>query len=143
MTMKRFGGRTTAALMVVAFVALFSVPVVFAQTQEEFDVLQSEIAERKAMIDDINRKLDEYKKKIKEYEGKSASLVNDIALIENQTAMAELDIAATQVEIEQQSMELSGLEETIRTETAHLEEQRVMLRALRHKLIRAHTVVPP
>ena len=28
MTMKRFGGRTTAALMVVAFVALFSVPVV-------------------------------------------------------------------------------------------------------------------
>ncbi len=128
--MKRFGGRTIAVLMMVAFVALFSVPVVFAQTQEEFDVLQNEITQRKAMIDDINRKLDEYKKKIKEYAGKSASLVNDIALIENQAAMAELDIAATQVEIEQQSMELSGLEETIRTETAHLEEQRVMLRAM-------------
>lgn len=109
---------------------LVGAPLVFAQTQEELDALQDEITQRKAAIDDINRKLDEYKKKIKEYAGKSASLLNDLALIENQTAMAELDIAATQTEIEQQNLELAGLEERIRTETAHLDEQRVMLRAM-------------
>lgn len=109
---------------------LVGAPLVFAQTQEELDALQDEITQRKAAIDDINRKLDEYKKKIKEYAGKSASLLNDLALIENQTAMAELDIAATQTEIEQQNLELAGLEENIRVETAHLDEQRTMLRAM-------------
>lgn len=131
MNMKRFGGRTIGVLLMTAIVAAsFGSRHVFAQTQQEFDELQNEITQRKAAIDDINRKLDEYKKKIKEYAGKSASLVNDIALIENQTAMAELDIAATQTEIEQQNLELSGLEDTIREETAHLEEQRTMLRAM-------------
>lgn len=109
---------------------LVGAPFVFAQTTEDFDQLQEEITQRKAAIDDINRKLDEYKKKIKEYAGKSASLMNDLALIENQTAMAELDIAATQAEIEQQNLELAGLEDKIRTETTHLDEQRAMLRAM-------------
>ncbi len=129
--MTRTGGWKIGALFVaIGIAALFGGTGTFAQSQEEFDELQNEITQRKAAIDDINRKLDEYKKKIKEYAGKSASLMNDIALIENQTAMAELDIAATQTEIEQQNLELAGLEDRIREETLHLDEQRAMLRAM-------------
>lgn len=108
-------------------VLALGVNIVVAQTSEEINELQDEIAERRSSIDDINRRLEEYREKIREYSSKSASLLTDVALIENQAAMAELDIASTQNEIEAQNLEIALLEQGIREQTAAIEQQRVML----------------
>lgn len=124
--MSRGGNISIAALVLLAVLAI-GANVVFAETKQDVDELQSEIEQRRSSIDDINRKLEEYRDKIKQYSSKSASLLNDIALIENQAAMAELDIAATQNEVEAQSLEVALLEEKIREQTEALERQREML----------------
>lgn len=128
----RHGGKHFALLaLVLGGVFLFTqVSPGRAQTAEEVSALNDQINERKAEIENINKKLDEYRARIKEYASKSASLATDVAMIENQTALAELNIAATQAEIDTQTLALSVVEARVREESERLERERAMLGTL-------------
>lgn len=101
-----------------------------AETSEEVEAIQDEIAKRKSSIDLINKRLEEYRKRIAEYSSQSASLANDIALIENEAAMAELDIAATQNEIDAENLELKITEQRMEEASEDLAQQQEMLSTL-------------
>jgi murein DD-endopeptidase MepM/ murein hydrolase activator NlpD len=92
--------------------------------------LNKEIADRKAQVDQINKRMEEYKKKISQYANQSASLANDLELIDNQLALLKLDLVATQKNIESQEIKIQILDEKIRGQSEKLDAEKKMLQEM-------------
>lgn len=70
-----------------------------AETVEEINALNGQIAEKRSDIDRLNRNIDEYRKKITALQNSEETIEVELALLDNRVAKTELDIEATQQEI--------------------------------------------
>lgn len=116
----------------IRYVAVFSIITSLTAINFSFaaEDLNKEIADRKAQVDQINRRMDDYKKKISSYANQSASLANDLELIDNQLALIKLDLEVTQKNIESQQFKIQIVEEKIHEQSQKLDAERVMLKEM-------------
>ncbi len=119
-------------------VALYSwgVFVVGAQTQEEAVAsdelyeISEEMSEKRARIDQINRKIDAYNVKIEQKQAEGASLAGEVELLENRIAKSELEIEATQQMMAVVDEELSLIGVKIAGVQATQDRQREILKGI-------------
>lgn len=101
-----------------------------ASASSDINAINDQIDQKKANIDQINRKIDDYTKQITTKEGEATSLQNDIDLLDNRVAKAELEVQATQDTIDQTHAEVHVLEEQISQVETKLDKERGMLTGL-------------
>lgn len=134
----------TSSVTTLLAILIFAPIVALAETSEDIKVLQQEIQNKKAQVEQINNKLAEYKKRISEYANKAKTLEGDVAALENDTAIAELNVAATQTEIDSAALEMRVIDDRIAEETAKMQARKVMLKntlfALRKNDRQTHAV---
>jgi murein DD-endopeptidase MepM/ murein hydrolase activator NlpD len=101
-----------------------------ASDTEGLNLINEEIVEKKAHIDQINRKIDEYKELIEKKQEEAATLSGEVDLLENRIAKSELEIEATEESIAAVHAELALIEERMNELEAKQEEQRQILKAI-------------
>ena len=127
-----------AALLIAA--TFFVADSLSAQT--EIDSLTSEIDEKRNSVDELNRQIDGYKDKIENLQAAEASLYGEIDLLSNRIAKTQLDIEAAEVSIDLVNLELSALEDEIKTVEEQLERQRELIGDVLRQIQMEDTAVP-
>ncbi len=100
----------------------------------EINALNEEIANRKANIDEINRRIESYRKQIDSRQTQSLTLVNEIELLGNRIAKTELDIEATREEISAVNAEILVFDKQIQEFERRLETDRAILVEILRKI---------
>lgn len=96
----------------------------------DFSFINEEISEKKAHIDQINRKIDQYKDAIEQKQSEAATLGGEVSLLENRIAKSELEIEATQELIDTTDQELRLIGEKIAEVEATQTRQREILKGI-------------
>lgn len=105
-------------------------PLLFAQgeTDDAIQNLATEIENKKANIDHLNRKIEQYKKEINAKQKVEASLRNALDLLDNRAAKTALDIEAAQEQIDLVNTEIRVLDLEIQKLEMQLVKDRGLLR---------------
>lgn len=87
---------------------------------QEVDILQKKIQEKRSRVEQLEKSITEYKEKIKQKQLESVSLSNQLSILDNRITEVQLDIESTentltalQYEIERDSLLISQKEENI------------------------------
>ncbi|HBR80351.1 MAG: Peptidase M23 [Candidatus Uhrbacteria bacterium GW2011_GWE2_45_35] len=96
---------------------------VLAETGEDIQQINDEIAARKVKIDQINSKINDYQAKIKQAESQQISLSNEIEILDNHEAQTELEIQLTNEEISTTDSEIKLTENSIAESQETLDRQ--------------------
>lgn len=111
---------------------------VFAQTSSNgssgIEIINDEIAQRKARSEEINDRIQVFKKQISQKEQEKATLAGELDLLDNRIAKTELDIAYTQEEIKLIDAQLAQLQIQIDAAEASLFQNQERLRSLLQKM---------
>src|SRR3989338_7210411 len=131
--------RLAAIIFLVLFIGLFVAPsFVLSENvggnKEEVDVLNQQIAEKKAKIKHIEESIAAYKKKIDQKRLEAVSLSNQVAIIDNRVSQVELDIQATKEKLESLTLEINALTLGIEDKEKVISKQKRILA----ELIRAY-----
>ena len=131
--------RLAAIIFLVLFIGLFVAPsFVLSENvggnKEEVDVLNQQIAEKKAKIKQIEESIAAYKKKIDQKRLEAVSLSNQVAIIDNRVSQVELDIQATKEKLESLTLEINALTLGIEDKEKVISKQKRILA----ELIRAY-----
>ena len=102
--------------------------------KEEVDVLNQQIAEKKAKIKQLEESIGAYKKKIDQKRLEAVSLSNQIAIMDNRISQVELDIQATTEKLESLTLEIDALNMGIEDKEKVISKQKRILA----ELIRAY-----
>jgi len=131
--------RLAVVIFLVLFIGLFVTPgFVFSEdvggNKEEVDVLNQQIAEKKAKIKQLEESIAAYKKKIDQKRLEAVSLSNQVAIIDNRVSQVELDIQATKEKLESLTLEIDALTLGIEDKEKVISKQKRILA----ELIRAY-----
>lgn len=103
---------------------------IFADTGDDIQTINDEIAARKAKIEQINKKVDGYQTKIDQAEAKQASLAGEIELLDNRAAQTELEIEATNEEISAIDNEMRVIDKSVADKSAALKKEQEMIKSI-------------
>jgi len=98
--------------------------------KDEIEDLNSEVEEKKEILDNLNKQTSIYKKKISDKQAQIQSLEDQLSVIENRIAKAELDIKVVKIEIESLNIELLLIEKQIEEKEAEIGIQKDTLAKL-------------
>ncbi|MBI5222419.1 MAG: peptidoglycan DD-metalloendopeptidase family protein [Candidatus Magasanikbacteria bacterium] len=98
--------------------------------KQEIDVLNQQIAEKKAKIKQLEDSIAEYKKKIDQKRLEAVSLANQVAIIDNRASQVELDIEATKEKLDTLTLEIESLELAIAEKEQTIAKQKQILAGL-------------
>lgn len=98
--------------------------------KQEIDVLNQQIAEKKAKIKQLEESIGAYKKKIDQKRLEAVSLSNQIAIIDNRVSQVELDIEATTEKLDALTLEIEALELGIEDKQRVIDKQKRILAEL-------------
>lgn len=131
--------RKIILFITIIFLALFIAPhFVLSENvggnKEEVDVLNQQIAEKKAKIKQLEESIGAYKKKIDQKRLEAVSLSNQIAIMDNRISQVELDIEATEEKLDSLTLEIEALNFGIEDKEKVISKQKKILA----ELIRAY-----
>lgn len=127
--LKHLGILTSSALLIGS--AVFVVRA--EEPKAAVDTLQSQINDRQAELDQVNRKIAEYRTQIERLQNTADSLAVEIDLFDNKIALLNLDIEANKAEIQNANDKIQILETRIHEYEAQLTRERALLSdILRH-----------
>ncbi len=95
---------------------------------EDLRAINEEITEKKAHVDQINRKIDEYREQIEKKQNEAASLGAQMEILDNRIAKSELEIEATEESLDLTDREIGVLDEGITRAQAEQDRQRDLLK---------------
>lgn len=95
--------------------------------KQEIDVLNQQIAEKKAKIKQLEESIGAYKKKIDQKRLEAVSLSNQIAIIDNRVSQVETDIQATEERLDSLTLEIEALNLGIQDKEKVIDKQKQML----------------
>jgi len=94
---------------------------------DEIEILNKNIAEKKARIKQLEESMAIYKKKIDEKRLEAVSLSNQVAILDNRIAQVELDIEATKAKLETLTLEIETLEAGISEKQKVIDKQKEII----------------
>jgi murein DD-endopeptidase MepM/ murein hydrolase activator NlpD len=97
---------------------------------EALNAVSEEISEKKAHIDQINRKIDQYQEAIEAKQAESATLRGEMELLGNRVAKSELEIEATREQMAATDQELAIVEQQIVRVQADQSRQRDIMKRI-------------
>ncbi len=100
----------------------------------DIDTLNRSVAERKARVEELNRRIDQYKIKIERKQSEQATLQNELDLLSNRIEKTNIDIQAAQEGVAAVSEELAILNAQMGDVEKHLTAQRALVAALLRRL---------
>ncbi len=142
-TISRKFGRAALAVTVFASLALLPVTTALADTGLEGSVgkqindITADVNRKKAQLQDLTRSQEKYRVAISQKKAESASLQDDIALMDNRVAQTQLDIDIAQDQINQLTLEMSVLDDKMKTQEQRMVQERKLLGVLARQLYRA------
>ncbi len=124
-----------SALIIGALFMLTGADFVFSQTdstavggnKEEIDILNKQIAERKARIKELEDTISKYKQSIESKRLEAVSLSNQLSLLDNKIAQTETDIKLTEEKITEAKLEIEALELSIQDKELTIEKQKIII----------------
>ncbi|MFH1253539.1 MAG: peptidoglycan DD-metalloendopeptidase family protein [Candidatus Uhrbacteria bacterium] len=123
--------RKTILILVLSFL-VFPTKTFFvqAETTNDLQAINDEIAARKAKVDQINSQISEYQKKIDQAESQQASLSNEVELLNNRVAQSELEITVANEESASLDDEIRVIDNSIAEKTAALQREQEMIKVV-------------
>jgi len=96
----------------------------------EIELLNKQIAEKKARVKRLEESIAQVKKDINAKRLEATSLKNQIAILDNRTTQIELDIEATEEKLDTLNLEITALEMKIKLQEEDIKRQKEMLAEL-------------
>lgn len=127
--------RSKIYLLLLVIAALLVVPFfVFAENvggnSQEIDILNQKIAQKKQMVQQLEKSIEEYKKAVIQKQLEAVSLKNQLSIMNDRIKQAELDIEATKEKMDSLTLEIEALQLSITDKESTLSRQREILAGL-------------